>query len=146
MIIQCLNTSRLRGIYCILGTENGTLWIIWLRFLKLDKNMTVPLCFSLIKVGSLHSALFTVLSTPTQKTFPTSFLNTISCALGTGYNFMWYVLESGCSSISTFFVFYLTRVLPKRKLCVLNTFWSITLSSSYKGLFFDTTLHRSDFL
>ena len=45
-------------VYYILGAGNGFLKIISFSFVKLDKNITVPLFSSWIKVGSLHSDIF----------------------------------------------------------------------------------------
>ena len=58
-------------------------------------------------MGDNHSDLF--FSSPILQRSSTSFFKTASCDIGTGYGFVWYGLESGCTSMSTCLVSQVTK-------------------------------------
>ena len=59
-----MKLSRFSSISCILGVGNSFIQILWFSLLKLGKNLTVPLFFSWIKVGTPHSSQITFLIPP----------------------------------------------------------------------------------
>ena len=124
---SCVYTSIFISIYLIFGIRNYFTQILLFILLKLDKNINVPSFF--FNIGYNHSGLFPFLIVPGWKILSTSFLKTASCSLGTRYCFVWYILASSCSYISTE-VFQLLIVTSKSNSYLLNRLWSIDHSSS----------------
>ena len=125
-----MNSSRFSSVSCNLGIGKGFLRFCWYIFLKSDKNRTIPLFFGWIKVGALHSDLFTFFSTPNWYNSSTILLNTVLCTLGTGWNFAWYGLAPSCNFISTGLVLHLPNVLLNRNLYLDNNLCNTSRSSS----------------
>ena len=138
-----MKSYRFRSISFIFGIGNGFLQILQVCFLKLDKNMAVLLFFLLDKGWGYPLWYIYFLSTPSCQIFSTSFLKTYFCVLGTSYGFAWYVLECGCRSVYTGFLFQVPSTPSKRNSYLLNILCSIACSSSVKYFISCLTLHCS---
>ena len=88
----------------------------------MEKNLIIPLFFGRINMGDPPSDILSFQGTPSWTVLSTYFFKTSSCALGTGYNFAWYGLASGCRYISTGLVIQIPRVLTNSNLHLFNKF------------------------